>query len=479
LRFLSRARSNIPNAVAIVASTGCSSSRPSRVALLAIAAAASAGCSHTGGDVTVGAGDASTGGGGRDAPVGPALDSDDPALCLGCHAEHHEAWSLSMHAYAGDDPIFRAMNARGQRETGGALGDFCVRCHAPVALARGATTDGLNLGDLAAELRGGTCVVCHTGAIAAGAGLDLADDGLMRGPIVDPIPNPVHGSVYSPFLDRDQAPSASFCGACHGVTNGHGVAIERTIDEWRTTSYAQTATLRACGRCHMPETIAAAADVAGAPLRPVHGHSMPGVDLGGDSPAQAKLVAQTLDPAISSRLCVVPGGADGGGNQVSVTLENALIGHDWPSGATHDRRAWVEIVAYAQGAVVYASGLVGDGEAVGASASPPLLVLREQLYDDQGRPTLFMWNAASTQSLLLAPATGDPANATQTATVAVDAAVDRVTARVRIRAVDYDVTEALVASGDLAPDAGAPLPTLTVAATVLEWTADRGAACLP
>jgi Cytochrome c554 and c-prime len=457
----------------------------SRALLLGIAAAASARCGHAGGDATAGGGDASAAaageGGGRDAAVGGALDRDDPALCQGCHADHHEDWSLSMHAYAGDDPIFRAMNARGQRETGGALGDFCVRCHAPVALVHGATTDGLNLGDLPAELRGVTCVVCHTGSIAAGAGLDLADDGLMRGPIADPIANPVHPSAYSPFLDRQQAGSASFCGACHGVVNGQGVAIERTIDEWRTTSYAQTSTLRACGRCHMPETVAAAADVAGAPLRPVHGHSMPGIDLGGDSPAQAKLVAQTLDPAISARLCVVPADAAdaGAGDEISVTLQNALIGHDWPSGATHDRRAWVEIVAYAQGTVVYASGLVGDGEAVAASASPPLLLLRQQLRDDQGRPTLFMWNAASTRSLLLAPATGDPANATQTVAVRVDAAVDRVTARVRIRAVDYDVTDALVASGDLAPDAAAPLPTLTLAATVLEWTADRGPACLP
>ena len=32
-----------------------------------------------------------------------------------------------MHAYASDDPVFQAMNKRAQRETNGALGDFCVR----------------------------------------------------------------------------------------------------------------------------------------------------------------------------------------------------------------------------------------------------------------------------------------------------------------------------------------------------------------
>ena len=53
-----------------------------------------------------------------------------------------------MHAYAADDPVFVAMNQRGQRETAGALGDFCVKCHAPVAVHDGLTTDGLNLATL-------------------------------------------------------------------------------------------------------------------------------------------------------------------------------------------------------------------------------------------------------------------------------------------------------------------------------------------
>jgi hypothetical protein len=203
---------------------------------------------------------------------------------------------------------------------------------------------------------------------------------------------------------------------------------------------------------------------------------MPGVDLGSDSPLQRKLVEQTLDPAISAKLCVIPAA---GGAQVTVTLDNALVGHAWPSGATHDRRAWVELVAYAGAAVVYSSGLVGSDEAVTASASAPLVLLREQLFDDSGQPTLFMWNATAAQSLLLAPGTADPFHSTQTASVTVPAIVDRITTRVRVRPVDYDVVEALVLSGDLAPSHARGLPTLTVAATVQEWTADRGAACLP
>ena len=54
-----------------------------------------------------------------------------------------------MHAYASDDPVFRAMNERGQRETDGGLGSFCIQCHAPIAVHEGATSNGLNLDQVA------------------------------------------------------------------------------------------------------------------------------------------------------------------------------------------------------------------------------------------------------------------------------------------------------------------------------------------
>jgi len=35
----------------------------------------------------------------------------DPESCRSCHASHVEQWSGSMHAYAGEDPIFLARSA--------------------------------------------------------------------------------------------------------------------------------------------------------------------------------------------------------------------------------------------------------------------------------------------------------------------------------------------------------------------------------
>src|SRR5262245_46081180 len=84
----------------------------------------------------------------------------DPETCRACHPDHYRDWSGSMHAYASEDPIFLAMNRRGQRE--GAIGEFCVKCHAPMAVAEGATRDGLNLAELPRKLRGVTCYFCHT-----------------------------------------------------------------------------------------------------------------------------------------------------------------------------------------------------------------------------------------------------------------------------------------------------------------------------
>jgi hypothetical protein len=380
-----------------------------------------------------------------------------------------------VHAYAADDPLFVAMNARGQRETGGALGDFCVRCHAPLALARGLTRDGSNLASLPAAVRGVTCVVCHTGQVGPGGTLQLGDDGIMRGPLADALSTPAHGSAYSPAHDREQPDSATFCGACHVVTNAHGLEVERTLEEWRATTYAAPSSLATCGRCHMAESSGQAAEVAGAPSRTVHGHAMPGVDVGAGSAAQRQAVETMLAPAISARLCVVPSASS---LAVTVTVENLRIGHAWPSGATQNRRAWLELVGYRAGAVVYRSGVVADGQAVTSAADPPLLLLREQLFDDAGAPAPFMWSAVRAEESLLASATADPGNAVRTATAALDATIDEVTARVLIRPVDRDVTDLLVASGDLSP-ATPTSPTFEVRATDLEWTADRGAACLP
>src|SRR5690606_37124364 len=108
-------------------------------------------------------------------------------------------------------PVFLAMNRLGQEQTGGELGDFCVRCHAPVAHRLGLTHDGLNLSELPAAVRGVTCYACHT---VDGVerlhnnGLTVADDEVMRGGLRAPAANPAHPSAYSELHDSTEPSSA-------------------------------------------------------------------------------------------------------------------------------------------------------------------------------------------------------------------------------------------------------------------------------
>ena len=160
----------------------------------------------------------------------------DPASCAGCHPAQYREWSGSMHAYAAEDPVFRAMNAYGQRVTDGALGDFCVQCHAPVALAEGTTFDGENLDEVPPNLRGVTCTACHQiDSVNAAHNNDTTwqPDAWFRGAFESPVPSPAHGHQYSALHDRDRKASASMCGSCHDVVTPAGIHLERTYGEWQ------------------------------------------------------------------------------------------------------------------------------------------------------------------------------------------------------------------------------------------------------
>ncbi|HTU58989.1 MAG TPA: multiheme c-type cytochrome, partial [Polyangiales bacterium] len=144
----------------------------------------------------------------------------DPETCKGCHPQHYREWASSMHAYASEDPVFVAMNRRGQRETAGEMGDFCVQCHAPLALREGATFDGSNLADLPPKHRGVTCYFCHNAVNVSepfNNHIELANDTTLRGAIADPVPNGAHASVYSRLQDRNRRESSQLCGSCHDV----------------------------------------------------------------------------------------------------------------------------------------------------------------------------------------------------------------------------------------------------------------------
>jgi hypothetical protein len=408
----------------------------------------------------------------------------DPQTCASCHAAYVKDWSGSMHAYAADDPVFRAMNARGQRETGGQLGNFCVNCHAPMAVREGATTDGLNLDSVPQKLRGVTCYFCHTVAAVAGAHdnpLTLASDNVLRASFSDPVSNSAHHAGYSELLDGSRLGSSALCGACHDVTTPAGGNIERTYAEWQASVFNAAPNGRTCGQCHMRSTPRVPiADSKGVFARTAHSHQFPGVDLAltpaPEADPQKQAVQAFLDSSVQSTLCVA---IVGGQTKLRVLLDNVGAGHGWPSGAAQDRRAWIEIIAYAGGSPIYKSGVVPDGTSVVSTAAsdPDLWLLRDCMADTSGAPVDMFWQAASSAglSLVAIPPSTIQAHARKDFPAdgsAFTGVADRVTLRLRLQPVGLDVLDDLIGSGDLDAAVRAQMTTFDVGTTPpLEWTA--------
>jgi hypothetical protein len=426
----------------------------------------------------------------------------DPTNCAGCHNQHFAEWSSSMHAYATEDPLFRAMNKRAQREAN--VGSLCVNCHAPMAVRAGMTTDGLNLDQVKMthpELMGITCYFCHSVASVSDTHnnpLVLATDDVLRASIGDPCPPGAHQAIYSPLHDRNRAESAQLCGSCHDVQNTKGVAIENTYKEWQSTIYSSdTASTRlTCAGCHMLGTDGFAANGPGLPPRKVHDHTNPAVDIAlnafGDAGAMQQGVQTFLDAVLVAQICVFPPGRGTGPDPdayIGYKLDNAFAGHDFPSGAVHDRRAWVEFTAYAGNTVVFQTGVVPQGQSVTSVADPNLWLLRETLLDDKGAETTMLWQAASVKPLgayehLTASVTNDitsPAyNHSKTKFFKPSQVPDRITAVVHMIPVGLDVIDDLIKSGDLDSSFRDKIPVYTLGSTNVTWTSDMGSGdCFP
>jgi hypothetical protein len=426
----------------------------------------------------------------------------DPETCKGCHPAHFREWSSSMHAYAAKDPVFVAMNKRGQRETHGELGDFCIRCHAPMAVIDQRTHDGLDLDRLPDKDRGVSCYFCHNVAGIDGdhnAMLHLANDTTMRGPIRDPLLPGAHHAEFSELFEDTSPKSSAMCGGCHDIVTRTGVHLERTFQEYQSGIFSKSATgappaFDSCVGCHMPGEKAFAAVVpGGAPLRTVHQHLWPGIDLPlTDFPHRDALRSAVEDCQLGVAsvpfftLEVTPP------DLFTFQLETNA-GHNQPSGAAQDRRMWLEFLAYDESGGLLdqaSSGNIGDREIEDKPPDDPkwdphLVMFRDHIYDAKGKPVHMFWQAAKSA----AHPEGYESNALPVSTTTYIAGKHavlkqyrasgpaglpaRVTARLRMRPIGRDVLQDLVDSGDLDPAIAAQMPTLTFGAQI-EWTKEDG-----
>lgn len=409
----------------------------------------------------------------------------DPETCRSCHPGHYDEWAGSMHAYAADDPVFIAMNRRGQEETGGQLGTFCVNCHAPMAVREGLTRDGLNLDDLPREVKGVTCYFCHNVESIQGDHnnpLVLANDTVMRGPFDDAQETSAHGSRYAPEMDAHRPESARLCGACHDVVlepsiGASGFHLERTYAEWQATLFNKPVAEGGvtCNGCHMPLSPErdTSVNASNAPRRATRRHDFEGIDLAiTEFPGRERqrvLVEQFLAASLLAEICVSEAGV------IRLTLENVGSGHNFPSGAAHDREIWLELAAYRAGdpEPVFATGTPGEQSDAEPAVNRPVVLLRDHAIDAHGDPAHMFWEIAglrgsTTISGAITRDPLDPAFHAERKSFEFDAeqaelgSIDRVTLRVRVRPIALDVLRDLVDSGHLEPRFVEEMPVIDV-----------------
>ncbi len=247
----------------------------------------------------------------------------------------------------------------------------------------------------------------------------------------------------------------------------------------------------------MPGRDGVAVDAEDATERRVHDHRFPGVDIAltefPQREDQREQVQAFLDDSLLATLCVEP--TEGSTVPILVSLDNVGAGHSFPSGATSDRRVWVEVEAFRGDERVWSSGAVEPGEPLKdhLASDPGVWSLFTEMQTEEGEMTHRFWEAASlegTSKLLQAHTTLDPRDPAYVQTVQFESylargeGIDRVRMAVHIRPLPLDLVDELIADGWLSAAIREEVPTFTLAPTVLEWTPDvpvnsGNLACVP
>lgn len=429
----------------------------------------------------------------------------DPETCKGCHPTHYREWQASMHAYATVDPVFVAMNKLGQEETNGELGTFCVNCHAPMAVQEG-LTDGSpeSVEDLPEHMRGVTCYFCHNATDVEGetnAEVTLANDDVMRGSIAsdDAIEPKAHGVARSRFMVSGVPDNSRFCGGCHDIKTDSGVHLERTYAEYQETIFAKQPGFQSCASCHMPSLrqglIATETGRDGQTLRTrsLHSHLWPGVDVAVSDWHDREAYEAAVQCALDGSIRVVDATMDDMPDRgLRYFIETTNSGHNMPSGASQDRRLWVEVKMFGPDSdePLCTSGAVPDDVAVAGFQEPEFLcdttpegmsLYRDRVFDENGEETHMFWRAAPSDAAEsgvisnLLPAAKERISDTMIAPhwdeifLRPFPGATKITVRMRMRPIDHDVIEELVQEGVLDESAHDEVRTFTIADTEGEY----------
>ena len=298
--------------------------------------------------------------------------------CAECHPNQYAEWRQSMHAYAALSPVFDAMAQKAFRDTAGEVGTFCTGCHTPQGTLDG--EPGSTMADQRSHLsrEGITCDVCHTvTAVSTPIGNAILDNDL-TGPKLGPYTDPstdghsaAHGEVTT---------SPELCGSCHDVFSHPGLRIEEAYTEYLQSPAYEEGTR--CQDCHMgpvpgypaERKMGQTAVVEGKtyPERELSSHRFVGPDyslldtfpypddVDASLAAQAEYLEQVqvlMENAAELANLIVSRDDETDTWNVIVEVTNKNKGHNFPTGFTSERQAWLEVVATdPDGEVVFTSG---------------------------------------------------------------------------------------------------------------------------
>ena len=347
------------------------------------------------------------------APKWKKSDFQPAEACKSCHPQHYEEWRGSMHAYAITDPVFHAMHKLAQEETGGEIGDFCIKCHAPagtgIGEVTGKTRSAEGLSDI--SLAGVSCEVCHRGITLekghpGNARFEIHPGAALVGGLPNPQATPAHDSVTN-----DSLKNPDFCGSCHNVSNRKGVKIEKPHDEFIASTYPGRNT--GCLNCHM-QTYTGRATPDGPLRNRLHRHDFIGVDVA-VTPFprmgyQRREIAAFLRTAAKMTVTAPRQAVAGEAFKIEVHVKNVGAGHNLPTGPSTEREMWLEVIATSSdGRPLFESGSLdagGDlrgGHGGPSTKDPQLALFTDRFVGKEGETVYFMWQAHALEEHTIPP----------------------------------------------------------------------------
>jgi hypothetical protein len=251
----------------------------------------------------------------------------DNASCASCHVAQGEDFARSAHDQSAQSPVFNSLLPHVDAAWGSLARARCESCHAPVHLPPSEQHDA----------HGGIqCVSCHAAIGNRGTGdgrlvLDL--NAPLDGPFGDG-QSPAHASQSRGFVS-----DAQLCLTCHEVT-GPQLFVESSAAEYAQA--VERVNAPQCIDCHMPSLEPGSIALGSDRVRPRRSHTFVGPTpperVDADSLAAH---GESLRSLFGHDRVLLE--LEREGDALVVSLTNARLGHDLPTGSAFLRTLRVDV----------------------------------------------------------------------------------------------------------------------------------------